>query len=547
MARERSAELFEQLMRGRIAGVALVAADGSFLRVNPALCAFLDRTPDQLRAATWQELTHPDDVEADMTLLREVVRGTRDEYRLHKRYVRPTGEVMWGDLSVSCLRNDDRSIYCFVSQILDVTQLVRAQEQLAAREEHYRLVVEASDDVLMMNGLDGTIHWISPNVSRMTGYTAEEVVGRNALDLFVHTAERDRMQEAMVTAIRREDPTTTVFRVHTKGGGSLWVEAAGQTARSATGSPTRIVRWRNVDAEHRALEQLRDSERLFRTAMAASATGMATLTLDRAFTRVNEAFSRMVDREEQWLLHHGIGDLLDPADDAEDRAVRARLRSGERVSASIDKRLLRPHGEAIEVRHGIGILRDDEGQPTGYVSQFVDITEVNRARKAMEFLAAHDPLTKVRNRRGLMTELESVLSHPQRTGARIGVAYIDLDGFKPLNDRHGHLFGDQVLEEIASRLRSALRGDDLVGRFGGDEFVIVLLGLHGGSELRPLLDSIRGRIAQPMAMAGKSVNVTASLGMTLAAENETAADLLARADAALYQSKQAGGNTVTIV
>ena len=540
-------ELFEQLMRGTHAGVALLGPDGRFLRVNPALCRFLGRTPQELRLSTWQELTHPDDVQIDLRLVDEILSGKREEYRLRKRYLRPGGEVLWGDLSVSCLRDGQGHVVCLISQILDVTPLVRTQHELRVREQHYRLVVESSRDVMVMTRPDGTIDWISNNVEHVCGYRAAELIGRNALDVVIHPNDRIALRDRLAQAVRSAHPTTTVFALRCKDGSSVWMEAAGQnTAEPSSGQPVRVVRWRNVDAEYRAMQRLRASEQLFRTAMEASAVGMATLSLERQFTRVNRALCQMLQRDEQWLLGHGIADLVDATDNEADLALRRSLHDGEKATASVDKKLRRGGGDLIDVRHGIGLLRDEEGRPTGYVSQFIDMTEVNRARNAVEFLAAHDPLTHVHNRRGIFGGLEAMLGHPNRSGNRIGVVYADLDSFKPLNDRFGHAFGDRVLEAVAARLRSSVRVDDLVGRLGGDEFIIVLSGLHGGGEVARIIETLRCKIAEPLLIDGKVVTLTASLGVVLADPGEDAESVVGRADAALYRSKRAGGNRFTI-
>ena len=137
-----SEQRFRGAMRAASIGMCLVGPDGSFLEVNPALCALLGRDEADLTVTTWQELTHPDDLEIDVSLVQEVLDGERESYQLLKRYLRPDGAIVWGDLSVSCVRTPDGDVQYFVSQINDVTRRITAEQELAKAEEKFRLVAE---------------------------------------------------------------------------------------------------------------------------------------------------------------------------------------------------------------------------------------------------------------------------------------------------------------------------------------------------------------------------------------------------------------------
>ena len=143
----------------------LASPEGELLRVNPAMCAFLGRDEDTLLRTKWQALTHPHDLGVDMSLVSDILAGARDSYRLSKRFVRPDGHVVWGDLSVAGVRDDDGRVIYLIAQIVDITELVRNREELADSREHYRMLAEFTSDVVLQVDGSGVIEWASPSVA----------------------------------------------------------------------------------------------------------------------------------------------------------------------------------------------------------------------------------------------------------------------------------------------------------------------------------------------------------------------------------------------
>ena len=137
-----------------------------------------------------------------------------------------------------------------------------------------------------------------------------------------------------------------------------------------------------------------------------------------------------------------------------------------------------------------------------------------------------------------------ILKYPPHAGFRVGILFVDLDDFKPINDTFGHATGDEVLVEMARRIRTAVRGEDLVARIGGDEFVIALLAVRGLSDAERVGDTLRDTLAQPIQVAGSTVKVTVSVGVAMAQAGEAVNAVLQRADRALYRAKRLGRNRV---
>ena len=176
-----------------------------------------------------------------------------------------------------------------------------------------------------------------------------------------------------------------------------------------------------------------------------------------------------------------------------------------------------------------------------------DITERRRAEQDLRDLTAvlaeravRDPLTGLANRALLEERLRAVLARDARTGQATAVLFLDLDGFKAVNDVHGHSVGDAVLRVVSDRLRAGVRPSDTVERLGGDEFVVLVeaAGEHG---LPALIDRLREALAQPIPLGGLTVNVGVSVGMAVAEGGSAdAGTLLARADKGMYEEKRAG-------
>jgi diguanylate cyclase (GGDEF)-like protein/PAS domain S-box-containing protein len=172
-----------------------------------------------------------------------------------------------------------------------------------------------------------------------------------------------------------------------------------------------------------------------------------------------------------------------------------------------------------------------------------DVTARKRAEADLENIAYYDPLTGLPNRRLKTDRLRQAIAHSRRNGTSVGVCYLDLDGFKPINDRFGHDAGDRILIEVSRRLQEILREDDTVSRIGGDEFVLIINDLTSVQHCTQIIDRVLDEIAQPICIEDVDLEVKASVGLTLYPEDDADADILLRhADQAMYWAKEEGKN-----
>ena len=217
-------------------GMALVALDGSFLRVNAALCAIVGYGIDELMSLSFQEITHPDDLDADLSLLAQLVSGEIDDYALDKRYVHRDGRTVWVRLSMTLLCDEEDEPLHYISQMEDITERREAHERIADSERRYRLLAENAGDIICRLDIDGEIIWLSPAVERILGHTASSLVGTMMADL-CHPRDRAGLSASLREIRGSRTGSVTDGRATATAGGSGWSRTC---TRSST---TRAAPW----------------------------------------------------------------------------------------------------------------------------------------------------------------------------------------------------------------------------------------------------------------------------------------------------------------
>ena len=280
--------------------------------------------------------------------------------------------------------------------------------------------------------------------------------------------------------------------------------------------------------------QLRSSESRFRAAFTDGPTPIAWLDSAGVVREVNPALRRLTSLRSRSLVGRALTELVSPDDrPAVQRMVSTRGR-GERP---VEVRLLRAGGRPLWCEMATTVSRASDGS-SALLTQFIDVDARKTSELALERAATRDPLTGLGNRSLLVPRLEQVLGASGGTVA--GLLFVDLDGFKAVNDSFGHEAGDAVLVEIARRLESAVRPDDTVLRLGGDEFVVVCALPVGRAD--ELLEALRDRAEQAIRgevlVGGRVMAVGASIGTAVAEPGGSADELLQAADRAMYDTKR---------
>ena len=289
------------------------------------------------------------------------------------------------------------------------------------------------------------------------------------------------------------------------------------------------------------MDALADSPDVFEEFFVSARIGLALADLNGSYVRVNRTYAALLGRAPEDLVGVPLSDVLGDAL-AVDLAA---LADGRREAVQSEQAYTHTDGTTAWVLHGVAAVVGSDGRPAWFAVSAQDITERRRAeeelRAATEALteqAVRDPLTGLANRTLFDERLRAALSRDARSGGSTGVLFLDLDGFKDVNDRHGHAVGDGVLKGVADRLTAGVRPSDTVARLGGDEFVVLVEGATPAG-MSALIARLRAAVQAPLTVRGRTLDVGVSVGMALADEGSAdPTSLVAEADRRMYDAKR---------
>lgn len=403
-------------------GMAHVDLDGKWLAVNDTLCGIVGYTREELLQLTFQDITHPDDLDADLALVKKLITGELPNYSLDKRYLRKDGEQIWIRLTAKLARKGDGTPWFFVSVVENIHELKRIeQERLAAEnalqasESRFRIAFDNIPDVVVIYDKDLRIQYINPATVSTTGLPPEAFLGKRESEIF---------------------PADL------------------------------IAPWQ--PAMHAALNE-----------------------------------GKVQSVEVDVPLNPGVRNLL--------------------ITCVP--------------------LRDQNGDVNEVMGITHDFTDRKRAEEATVKAALHDKLTGLPNRALLFEYSSHVFDQAARNQHEGGILFIDLDRFKPINDIHGHMVGDEVLKLVAQRVQRQVRKADLVFRLGGDEFLVLLPQLANSTEAAQIAQRVLNSLAEPMLIEGIEVQISGSIGISIfPRDGMDMQSLVNAADNAMYHAKQSGKN-----
>lgn len=370
-----------------------------------------------------------------------------------------------------------------------------------------------------------------------TGFQGTDASWRNAL----HTDDRDRTVAELKAAVAGIKPFDTEFRVVWPGGEVRYVKAMAKVFRAPDGTPLRML-GTNIDVTNRKLDE--DKLRLSASVLRSVREGIAITDAAGKIIEVNAAFTALTGYSGTEVLGQTLTFFRSGRQPNEYfDALWATLRAQGQWRGEIWGR--GKNGESYAITMTASEVRDSEGNVRNYVGVCSDITLHKQLQQDLERRAHHDALTLLPNRVLLADRLNQALVDAQRDHKMVAVAFLDLDGFKAVNDRYGHDVGDELLIALALRMKAALREGDTLARLGGDEFVAVLPSIEDKNDFHAAVSRLLAAAAEPVVIGALTVQVSASIGVCVYPRDASQADeLLGKADEAMYQAKKAGSNQI---
>ena len=530
-------------------GKALIGLDGRFEQVNRAFCRMTGYSCEQLSQMTVDEITHPDDLAANAMAYHAVVSGEATTYTFDKRYRTASGEVIWISSSLSLVRRDDDTPLHIISQVENITE--RKEHERILAEERRRL--RAAEAIGHMGSWEldiatGAVSWSDGHLE-LYGLDPTTFDRTNDTVLrCVPPEDRPMIHAALASCSAGEGTLHVRHRVIREDDGELrWLETYGERVFE-DGHLVRLA-GAVVDVTEKVLAdaQLKAAHALQQAVINASpdiifvydVSTRSTIWTNRALSDLlgyqggdddapNYVFERLLHEDDRALFAATVA----AANDAANGDV-----------SEVNLRLIHADGTVRWFsRRTTPLQRDDFGHVNQLVGVLRDITDAMAIEERLEYAALHDDLTGLPNRRLLTDRLDHALKRSERQG-QVAVLFCDLDGFKRVNDVHGHHAGDAVLIATAARMEAVIRRGDTVARMGGDEFVIIC-GVELGEDPFALGQTVAQRVeravGEPIPLDGVELRVTVSAGICVADYGDDADTVLRNSDAAMYLAKSRG-------
>jgi len=453
---------------------------------------------------------------------------------IHKRY---DGCCFPVEVTLARIKiNGNYVLYCVWQ---DITERKQAEQQLRESERLLRTIFEqAGVGVAIITTATGEFERVNQRYCEIVGYNSAEMTGGMNFQQITHPDDLEDDLNNMARLIAREITEFSMEkRYFHKEGHIVWVNLT-VSAAWQSGDPAlhHIAVVEDISQRIEEEQKLRLSAKVFSSAM----EGILVTDAEGTIVDVNQAFSTLTGYSREEVLGQNPRILKSEQQNSAFYAdMWQQLQDTGLWRGEVWNK--KKNGQEYAELLTISGIRNAHDELTHYVGLFSDITDAKQQQLKLEHIAHFDLLTGLPNRVLLQDRLQQALNHHHRTGKTLAICFLDLDGFKSVNDNLGHKAGDQLLQEITQRMTNTVRSDDTVARVGGDEFVLLLGDFDTSYEYEVLLHRLLESIAMPFQILGGTVQVSASIGVTFYPGDQSDADLLLRhADQAMYEAKTSG-------
>lgn len=524
---------FEAVLRCCDDAIITKTLDGIVTSWNPAAQRLFGYAAHEMLGQPLLRLFPPERQNEESFILEKIVQGEWVDHfetvRLHK-----SGRRLHVSVTISPIRDAEGRIVGASKIARDISERV----ELWHRSQLFQAIVESTDDAVISKTTQGIVTSWNAAAEQLFGYRADEMIGQPMLRLLPPDRQSEETEILRRIAAGQRIAHFQTQRCHRDGhrlAVSVTISPVRDHLGRVSGASTIM---RDISHQKRLEEQLRLTASVFTHAN----EGVVITDPQGRMVDVNQAFERITGYTREEALGR-TAQFLRSGRDGPDvmTQLMAELQAHGRCQGEVWSR--RKTGEAYAGLLTVSRVDDAAGQPQNYVALFADVTSMRVQQEKLEHLAHFDALTGLPNRLLLSDRLRQSMAHSLRHHQALAVLYLDLDGFKAINDSHGHDVGDALLVAVAAQMKMALRETDTLARMGGDEFVVVLGPLPGAEACQPLVERLLQACATPLKVGDLLLQVSASIGITLFPQDDSDVDqLLRHADQAMYQAKQLGKN-----
>lgn len=507
-------------------------------------------------ASNTQVYTSFADQQFDEVFTRTFVFGTK-VYRLEisptaQYYAQHRGWQSWGMLAIGIFGTGLMGAILLLGTGYTARVLALVDEKTLALKEsasRFREITDTLGEGIYVMDRDGLITFSNPEAQRILGWSEQELLGRNAHILF-HYQKADHSHYPQSECVLRNVVHTgltyksseEVFL--TKKGTPIHIDVTSVPMLRDDKIVGAVVVFDDITKRKKTEHALRASEKSFREIIEFAPIGMTIVSLEGRFMKVNQALCNIVGYSNDELMMRTFQEITYAEDLSADLDYVQQLLSGKIYSYQMEKRYIRKDKTTVWVQLSVSMFSDEDNTPQYFIAQIEDITERKQHHEEVEYEANFDALTNLPNRRMLLSKLHQALANAERYQHLMALLFLDIDHFKKINDTLGHDAGDTILREVAARLTNCLRQTDTVSRQGGDEFVIILPELKHPDDAVLVAQKILNCFFKPINVNGIDIVVSTSIGVAVRAEQVqiSVAELMKRADMAMYEAKGAGRN-----
>lgn len=534
---ERSHILIEQ---SRIP-YAIQEADERISYINPAFTKVFGYTLEDIPNVTqWNEKAYPDPAYRSKTMQQwqRYLRSKHNQFDISTLEAHITckdGSIKIIQVSPS-KRLDGPANQHFIS-FYDISELKLAQQALEKSQERFALAVKGSGVGIWDWNIETGYVFFSPEFKQELGYENHEI--SNTVSSFyqhLHPNDKQKVQKAFNDHLSHQNtPYFVKYRMRHKDGNYQWYQGVGQSLKDENGHAYRM------SGSHTNIsQQMANHEQLILSKMVFDHSGEAIITTDvnGIVQAANPAFTKITGFTQQDIIGQRVSILyndLNPKDTL--KKIQTNLNTHDSWNGEIW--CTKKDQSQIAVSIMITAIKNNKGAHQKYIGLFTDITEKKQIQEIIWKQAHYDDLTQLLNRNSFSKFIDNAI----KSKHSFALLFIDLDHFKQVNDTLGHKVGDELLKQASHRIKHCVRASDIVSRFGGDEFTVVLAGLLNENIIHRICNKIIRSLSAPYDLNGEAAYISASIGVTqYPMDSHDIEDLYKYADQAMYDSKRNGRN-----